>query len=64
MKDCFCCCLISMAIGGVVGGLLVASNKKVENTLKKGVDMAADSIENIKEKIEDAKSKKSNNSKN
>ena len=64
LKECFCCCLVSMMIGAVVGVVLVVSNKNVEKTFKKGTEIATEKIEEIKEKIEDSKSKKSSNAKN
>lgn len=62
LKECFCCCLISMMIGAVVGGVLVVSDKSVEKTFKKGTELACDKIEEIKDKIENSKTKKSINS--
>ena len=63
MKECFGCCLASMMIGAVIGGVLVVSNKKVENAVKKGKDMATEKIEEIKDIVEE-KTKKTKTSKN
>ena len=63
MKECFSCCFVSMLIGAVVGGVLVVSNKKVENAVKKGKDMAVEKVEEIKDFVEE-KTKKDKNSKN
>jgi len=62
MKECLSCCLVSMLIGAVVGGVLVVSNKKVENVVKKGKDMAVEKIEEIKDIVEE-KTKKSKTAK-
>ena len=61
MKECFSCCWVSMLIGVVVGGVLVASNKKLEKTVKDGTELAKEKIEEIKDKIVE-NSKKSKNS--
>ena len=53
IRDCFRCCAVSMIIGAVVGGVLVVSNKKIENDFKKGTEMAVEKIEEIKETIEE-----------
>jgi len=53
IRDCFRCCAVSMIIGAVVGGVLVVSNKKIENGFKKGTEMAVEKIEEIKETIEE-----------
>lgn len=63
MKECFSCCIFSMLIGAVVGGVLVVSNKKIENTFRKGKDMAVDKIEEIKDMVEE-KTKKESKTKN
>ena len=64
MKECFTCCLFSMLIGAVVGGTLVVSNSKIEKAVKKGKDFVEDKIDDVKQKIEKSKTKKSNNSQN
>lgn len=64
LKECFSCCLVSMLIGAVVGGVLVVSNKDIEKTVKKGKEMVTEKIEEIKDKIEESKSKKTNKSQN
>ena len=64
MKECFCCCLISMMIGAIVGGTLVVSNRSIEKTFKKGKDMVTEKIEDIADKIQESKSKKSNKAQN
>lgn len=63
MKECFSCCIFSMLIGAVVGGVLVVSNKKIENTFRKGKDMAVEKIEEIKDMVEE-KTKKESKTKN
>ena len=55
MKECLSCCLVSMLIGAVVGGVLVVSNKKVENVVKKGKDMAVEKMEEKTKKPKTAK---------
>ena len=64
IKECFGCCLVSMMIGVVVGGVMVVSNKNIEKTFKKGTEMAIEKIEDVKEKIEESKTKKSNKAQN
>ena len=59
IKDCFCCCLASMVLGVMVGGVMVISNKKIENKFRQGTELATEKIEELQEKIEETKSKKS-----
>ena len=59
IKDCFYCCLASMVLGVVVGGVMVISNKKIENKFRQGTELATEKIEELQEKIEETKSKKS-----
>ena len=58
IKDCFKCCAISMIAGIIVGGVLVVSNKKIENGFKKSAEFATEKIEELKDVIEE-KTKKS-----
>ena len=48
LKECFCCCLVSMMIGAVVGGTLVVSNSKIEKTFQKGKEMVTEKIEELR----------------
>ncbi len=63
IKDCFKCCALSMLAGVILGGVLVVSNKKVENGFKKGTDAVIEKIEEIKEKAEEKAKKPSKSSK-
>ncbi len=50
MNDCKVCCLVSCLVGMVVGGIVVVSNKKIEQLLKKGKEMATEKINEMKQK--------------
>ena len=57
MCECMKCCLVSCLVGIMVGGAIVVSNKKIENLLKKGKEMATDKIQDMTKSVESSKSK-------
>ena len=62
-RDCFRCCAVSMIAGIIVGGVIVSSNKKIEDGFKKGKEIVEDKIEEVKEFIEENTKKSAKSSK-
>ena len=67
MKDVITSGIIGIGIGMVIGGIIVAKNKKLAGKIDKGTDKITNAFEEIKtdakEKIEHAKQKNQNKKK-
>lgn len=61
MKDCIRCGMICLAVGMVIGGIVVAKNKKLAAQIDQSTTKASDALSELKEdmeqKIEDLKQK-------
>lgn len=61
MKDCIRCGMICLAVGMVIGGIVVAKNKKLAYKIDQSTTKASDALSELKEdmeqKIEDLKQK-------
>jgi len=68
MKDALTGGIIGLATGMVIGGIIVAKNKKLATKIDKGTDKIAESFEEMKEetetKIKNAKQKNKKSNKN
>lgn len=52
MKDAICCCIFCLGIGMIAGAAIVSSNKKVYDFLGQGSKAIKDSVEDIKENVQ------------
>lgn len=53
MKDCIKCGIACLAIGMVVGGIVVAKNKKLASVINDGTDKVAKTFTEVKDDVEE-----------
>ena len=53
MKDCIKCGITCLVVGMVVGGIVVAKNKKLASVINDGTDKVAKTFAEVKDDVED-----------
>ena len=52
MKDCIKCGMVCLAVGMVIGGIVVAKNKKLAAQIDQSTTKASDALNELKEDME------------
>ena len=55
MKFSMNCCICCFGVGMIVGAVIVANNRKVQNMVKEGSETVSNAIDEIKESVKDQK---------